>query len=114
MEKIDKKTQEKIQELQMIEQTLQNVLYQSQTFQIEFNEAKSALEEVKKTNKDVYRIVGNIMISSKKEDIEKELEEKKKVLSLRIKSFEKQDKILREKTDSIREELEKSRDSLKN
>jgi prefoldin beta subunit len=108
MEKIDKKTQEKIQELQMIEQTLQNVLYQSQTFQIEFNEAKSALEEVKKTNKDVYRIVGNIMISSKKEDIEKELEEKNKILDLRIKSLEKQEKMLRDKLDNLRKDLEKN------
>jgi len=108
MEKIDKKTQEKIQELQMIEQTLQNLLFQSQAFQIELNETKSALEELKKTNKEVYKIIGNIMISSRKEDIEKELEEKNKILDLRIKTLEKQEKILKEKLDNLRKDLEKS------
>jgi prefoldin beta subunit len=107
MEKIDKKTQEKIQEIQLIEQTLQNLLFQSQTFQIELNETISAIEEIKKTNKEVYRVVGNIMISSKKEDIEKELEEKKNILDLRIKSFEKQEKILRDKLGHISKDLEK-------
>jgi len=111
MEKIDKKTQEKIQELQMIEQTLQNLLFQSQAFQIELNETKSALEELKKTNKEVYKIIGNIMISSRKEDIEKELEEKNKILDLRIKTLEKQEKILKEKLDNLRKDLEKSLNS---
>ena len=40
--------QNKIQEMQMLEQTLQNLLMQKQAFQMEFTETESALKEVEK------------------------------------------------------------------
>ncbi len=104
-----KETQEKIQELNIIGQNLQSLLLQKQAFQVELNETSSAIEEIKKVKEDeIYKITGQIMIKANKEDILKELEEKKKLLELRISSIEKQEKLLEKKSEEIREEIQKS------
>lgn len=105
--KLDKQTQEELQELQILEQNLQNILLQQQAFQMELNETEFALSELSKSSEDVYKIVGNIMIKSKKDDLKKELDEKIKLLNLRLKSIEKQEHLLREKAEKLKQELEK-------
>lgn len=110
MVKINKETQERIQELQILEQNLQQIVLQKQAFQMELNETESALSELEKTKDEVYRIVGSIMIKTQKAELEKELKEKKEILSLRLKSIEKQESSLMEKTEKEREELMKSVD----
>jgi len=103
--KLDKDSQEKIQELQVLEQNLQNILLQKQAFQLELSETDSALSEIAKTGEDVYRIVGSIMIKASKEETEKELKEKSEILAIRLKSIEKQESDFREKSDKLRQEL---------
>ncbi len=102
---IDEATGSKIQELQILEQNLQNQLMQKQTVQIELNEVVSALNDLKKTEDEVYKVIGGVMIRSNKADLLKELLEKQKILELRISSVEKQEKILEEKTGKLRKEL---------
>lgn len=100
-------TQEKIQQLQAIEQNMQHLLKQRQQFQMQLLEVESALEELKKTDK-AYRIIGNIMVASQKPDLEKELAEKKDRIGIRVKSFEKQETTLKEQAKSLREEIMKA------
>ena len=50
--KISPETTKKIQELQILEQSLQTVLLQKQAFQMELNETSLALEELKTAEKD--------------------------------------------------------------
>lgn len=102
----DEELQEKIQELQITEQNLQNLSMQKQAFQIELSETDSAIEETQKSADEIYRIVGQIMIRGKKAEILKELGEKKDFLALRMKSIEKQENFLREKSEKLREGLE--------
>ena len=47
--------QNKLQELQILEQNLQSVLMQKQTFQIELAESQGALEELEKSGEDILR-----------------------------------------------------------
>ena len=101
--------QEKIQELQMMEQTLQNLLMQKQAFQMEVNETKSGLEELEKAGEDVYKIIGQLMIKSDKEKIKKDLEEKQKLLDLRVKNLEKQESSISEQSEKLREEVMSSK-----
>jgi len=105
MEKMDKQTQEKIQHLQILEQTLQNLLIQKQAFQFELSETTSALEEIKNTKDEVYKLIGQVMIKSSKKEIEKNLEHKKELLNLRINSIDKQEEKLKKDTESIRSEV---------
>jgi len=102
---LDQKTTQKIQELQLIEQNLQNFSLQKQSIQVEINEITNALNEISKTNDEVFRILGGIMIKANKTDLKKELEEKIKVSEIKINSFDKQEKILEEKSKKLREEL---------
>lgn len=102
--------QEKIQQLQTIEQNMQHLLKQRQQFQMQLMEVDSAVEELKKTEK-AYRIIGNIMVLSEKSALEKELTEKKERMELRVKSVEKQENALKEQAKKLREEVMKSMQS---
>ena len=104
MSQTKNETQEKIQKLSMMEQSLQSFLAQKQQFQSQLVEIESALEELDKTEK-AYKIVGNIMIAGKKEEIKTDLEKKKEALDIRIKNIEKQEEKIREKTSEIQSEV---------
>ncbi len=95
---------EKINQLQLIEQNLQQLLSQKQQFQGQLVEIESAAEELVKTE-DAYKIVGNIMVKVSKADLEKELNEKKEKVEVRMRSFEKQEKALKTKADYLRKEV---------
>ena len=97
--------EDKIRELQMIEHTLLNLVTQRQTFNIEVNEVNSALEGLKNSKGLVYKILGNIMVESSKDDLKKELEDKKKFIDLRMNSIEKQEKIIKSKAEAIQKEV---------
>jgi prefoldin beta subunit len=96
---------EKIQELQNIEQNLQNLIYQKQAFQIEISETSSALKEIEEADDETFKIIGQLMIKTEKSKIKEELLNKKKILELRVKSIEKQENSLNEKLENLREEI---------
>lgn len=99
------KNQENLQELQILEQTLQNILLQKQAFHMEASEISSALDELAKAGDDVFKIIGQLMIKSDKNSIKKDLEEKKKFLELRITNLEKQENSLNSQLEKIRTQI---------
>ncbi len=101
-------SEEKIQEIQLIEQSIQNILLQKQAFQIELSEIASALKELDSTGEDVFKIIGNLMIKTDKVKTKEELENKKKFIELRIKTLEKQEESLSQRLEKIREEFLKN------
>jgi len=103
---IPKELQGKIQELQILEQNLQNILLQKQAFQLELNETDLALKELSKSKSDSYKILGNIMVKADNKELTEELEEKKRVINLRIKTMDKQEISLGEKANNLRQELQ--------
>lgn len=104
MAEVPKETEQKIAQLQLMEQNLQSFLMQRQQFQSQLIEVESALKEIE-NSKESYKIIGNIMVNASKEDLKKELEEKKKILELRIKSVEKQEKGIKEKATKTQAEV---------
>lgn len=104
--KLDEETQDKLQELRIGEQNLQNILLQKQAFQIELHETEAAIEEAENSSGDIYKIVGQIMINSKKEEILKQLQEKKETLILRVKAIENQEKFLNSRLEKLKKEIE--------
>jgi prefoldin beta subunit len=77
---------------------------QKQQFQLQQVEIESALKELEKVN-EAYKIVGNIMVLSKKDDLIEDLKSKKEVIELRIKNMEKQESQLREKASKLQNEV---------
>ena len=99
---------EKLGQLQLIEQNLQNFLMQKQNFQSQLIQIENALGEVEKTTKKTaYKIVGPLMIENDISSLKEDLKSKKEVLDLRIKNIEKQEDKLKEKAKSVQEEVMK-------
>jgi len=103
--KIPKETGNTIEELQNLEQHLQGFLAQKQVVQVELQEITNALEELKKTHDEVYKILSGIMLKANKELLAKELEEKKRLFELRIEAIEKQEKFLEEEAEKLKEKI---------
>ncbi len=99
-------TTAKINQLQLLQQNLQNILIQKQQIQNQSAELESALSELKNTEK-AYKILGNIMVASSKEDLTADLEEQKEVVDLRLKNLSKQESKLKETIEKFQEEVVK-------
>ena len=96
---------EKIQEMQLIEQNLQNIILQKQGFQIELTETENAINEINKSGEEVYKIIGQLMIKSEKNSVLGELKSKQRMIELRIKAMEKQEKSFSDKLEILRNEV---------
>jgi prefoldin beta subunit len=94
------------QEYLALQQQLRNVVLQKEALKIQVNEIESALEELKKTEEEtVYKVVGNVMVKKKKDEVEKELNEIKEDSELKISSLENFEKDLVVKIKRIEEKL---------
>ena len=92
---------------QNLQQQQQMLLAQKENLNMQNAEAKAALEEVKKSGGKLFKVVGPVMLASEKADIEKELAEKIETSELRIKSIEKQEKIIGTSLEDIQESIRK-------
>ena len=101
---VKKEVQEKINQLQMIEQNLQTYLAQKQNFQAQLKEVETALEELDKT-KIAYKIIGGIMVLTEKKYLVKDLHQKKELLALRLENIEKQESKISKKAKNLQEEV---------
>ena len=104
MAEISKETEKKLNQLQLLEQSMQNLLMQKQQFQLQQVEIESALKELENVE-EAYKIVGNIMVLSKKSGLNDDLTSKKEIVELRVKSIEKQETQLREKASKLQGEV---------
>ncbi len=104
---IPKHVEEKIVQLQLIEQALQNITLQKQTFQTQLLEIESAMKELEKTEGPVYKIVGGIMVLSNKDELKKELQSRKEIIELRIKNLKKQEGTTKERAERLQAEVTK-------
>ncbi len=102
---MDKETEKKLQELNLLEQNIQNFVLQKQAFQLELNETEAALSELNKTKDTVYRVVGQIMVQASKQELEKELGGKKKIIELRLKNIENQESSISERAEKLKKEV---------
>jgi len=98
-------TENKITELQMLEQNMQTFLMEKQAIQGQQIEVENALEEITKTSGKVYKILGSVMVASNKEDLKSDLESKKEVLALKIKTLEKQETKIRERAQKLQADV---------
>jgi prefoldin beta subunit len=104
MADVSNEAEKKLQQLQMLEQSLQTLLMQKQQFQLQHVEIESALKELENVN-EAYKIVGNIMVLSPKKDLSTDLNSKKEIAELRIRTMEKQENQLREKASKLQNDI---------
>lgn len=107
MNNLSPKVQNQLGMLQQIQQQLQNVLQQKAQYEMAVHEAKRAQEEISDAAEDavMYMSVGTVMMQKKKEVINAKLTEKVETLELRIKSLEKQEKMLQGKFEQLQAQI---------
>jgi prefoldin beta subunit len=102
---MNKEQENKIAELQILEQNIQNLLQQKQKFQTDQIEVENALLELNKTTSNPYKVINGIMFESTTEDLKKELTTKKETSNIRMKNIEKQEELLRKKAEALQKEV---------
>ncbi|MBR9678433.1 MAG: prefoldin subunit beta [Nanoarchaeota archaeon] len=97
---------EKLMKMQQLQQQLEILMYQKQGISVNVAEIENALKELEATkDKEVYEVVGSIMLKRKSEDLKKKLSEKKDVTEIRKTSLDKQIGSLAEQLKKLREEI---------
>lgn len=91
--------------MQFLEQNLQTILMQKQSFQMDLSETISALKEIKDSKEDVYKVIGQLMIKVSKEKIEEDLKNKEKILNAKLKTLDEQEGNLTVQANKLRDEL---------
>lgn len=107
MNNLSPKVQNQLSMLQQLQQQLQTILQQKAQYELAVREAKRAQEEIKDSADDavMYMSVGTVMMQKKKEVIDAKLTEKVETLELRIKSLEKQEKMLQGKFEQLQAQI---------
>lgn len=104
---VSKEAEQKISEVQLVEQNIQSLLLQKQNFQVQFTEIDNALTELEKSDDEVYKIVSGLMIKTNKDKLKGELNSKREVIEIRIKNIEKQESKLKEKISELQKDIMK-------
>ncbi len=95
-----------IEEMQATQYRIHMYLSQKQSLELKLQEIETAIKELRESKEEfAYKITGPIMIKVGKEDLIKELEEKKNLVELRIKAFEKQIEKLNDRMKELQEKL---------
>jgi len=107
MNNISPKVQNQLGMLQQIQQQLQTILQQKAQYEMAVREAKRAQEEISDASEDavMYMSIGTVMMQKKKEVVNAKLTEKVETLELRIKSLEKQEKMLQGKFEQLQAQI---------
>jgi prefoldin beta subunit len=107
MNNLSPKVQNQLAMLQQIQQQLQTILSQKTQYEMAMREAKRAQEEISDSDDDavMYMSVGTVMMQKKKAVVNTKLTEKVETLELRIKSLEKQEKMMQGKFEQLQAQI---------
>jgi prefoldin beta subunit len=98
---------EQLARLQQLQQNLQAIMMQKQQVELEISETERALEELKKTTSDdvVYKLAGPLLVKSDKDNLIKELEEKKELSNTRTIVLGKQESRVKENLKEVENKI---------
>ncbi len=102
---LPEEAQQLLAQYQNYQQQLQLLLYQKDTLSLQLIEINNALEELEKSNGTVYKAIGPVLVEKSKDELLKELKEKKDDIELKIKTYEKQIEKMKEKLKEKEEKL---------
>ncbi len=111
MDEMSPKLQNQIAQFQQLQQQLQTVMSQKIRMDAMLKEMEMTLEELKKAPADttVYKSVGSLMIKvADTPALQKEIEDDKETTEIRVKSLDRQEKMLKEKFQSVQEQLNRA------
>jgi len=100
--------QNMLAQLQQLQQQLQMVVTQKAHLENSLKETESAIQEIEKVSEDtpIFKAVGTILVKTNKNDVLKELKEKKDTFEVRIKALERQEERLRERIQEMQKKIQ--------
>ena len=111
MDEISPKLQNQIAQFQQLQQQLQTVMSQKIRMDAMLKEMEMTIEELKKAPEDVtvYKSVGSLMIKvADAPGLLKEIEDDRETTEIRVKSLDRQEKMLKEKFQTVQEQLNRA------
>lgn len=98
---------EQLARLQQLQQNLQAIMMQKQQVELEIAETERALEELKKTTSEdtVYKTAGPLLVKSDRDNLIKELDEKKELSNTRIVVLGKQESRVKENLKEVENKI---------
>jgi len=108
-ESLPEKVKEQVMRLQQLQNTLQALVLQRQSAELELRNVERAIEELEKTSDDavVYKSAGPLLVRRDKESLVKELNERKEILNARLKVLERQEERTRERIRELQSSVQR-------
>jgi len=99
---------------QQIESQLASIVTQKSVVTSQMREVERALTILQNLENDavIYKSTGFILVKVKKEDVIKELEDKKEELSIRLTSLERMESTLKKQLEEVKSQIDKYRTSM--
>jgi len=109
MSQLPPNVQDRIARLQQLQNTLQSLTLQKQRIDLELSETERALKTLEGVTSEtkVYQSVGSILVEKQREELIKELGDRKDFLEMRAKVLARQEGKTRERMTSLQRTLQK-------
>ncbi|MBI4021578.1 MAG: prefoldin subunit beta [Candidatus Aenigmarchaeota archaeon] len=102
-------SQQLLSQAALYQQQMQGIAAQKEALNMQLMEISSALDELEKTaSKEVYKIAGPLILKSDREEVQKDMAEKKELIHTRLQVLEKSEHKIKTKVDELRERLTKA------
>ena len=107
MGELPPQVQNMIAQLQTVQQQLQMVVSQKLQLENALKEIEEAIKEVEKASEDtpIYKTVGTVLVKTKKDEILKELNEKKGTIEVRIRALSRQEEKLKDRLQELQNKV---------
>ncbi|BFH73498.1 prefoldin subunit beta [Sulfurisphaera javensis] len=106
-ERIPPELQTQLVKLQQLQDQLNRLLTEKNVIDSELREVNKILQELSQlpAGTTVYKIVGNLLVKTDKETIQKELDDRKEILELRSRTYQKQENLLRTQLEDLQKKV---------
>jgi prefoldin beta subunit len=100
--------EEKLEELQDLQETAQQVAVQKNQAEMELDDTENAIEALEDIDEDtpMYREVGELLVETDFEEASADLDEKQNSLEVRVETLERQEERVRDQFEELQEELQ--------
>lgn len=102
-ERIPPELQTQLLKLQQLQSQLERLTYEKSVIEGELREVNEVLKELANIPQDspVYKIVGNLLIKQDRNNVQNELNERKELLELKSRTYQKQEGLLRKQFEDL-------------
>ncbi|MCI2414604.1 MAG: prefoldin subunit beta [Candidatus Aramenus sp.] len=106
-ERLPPEVQTQLVKLQQLQSQLERLSYERSVIDSELREINKVLEELSSLPADtsVYKVVGNLLVKKDKSSVEKELNDRKEILELRSRTYQKQEDILKKQFEELQKKV---------